>query len=199
MLGPMRRGAKLAASTLFAVALVAALGSGPEPGIAASSGAYGGFTGAPGEDTCRHCHDTFPLNSAVGTMTLEGFPETYVPGERYPVTVTLASESGLKWGFQATVLTANGKRVGKLVATDRKLTKVVPGIFFETRSYVEQRGAGSFEGQRGGASWAFDWKAPKRDKGPVTIYVAGNVGNANGDMTGDFIYYLERTAQPAGN
>ena len=84
-----------------------------------------------------------------------------------------------------------------LVATDRENTKIVSGIFFESRRYIEQRGAGSFEGQRGGATWTFEWRAPKRDKGPLTIYVAGNVGNGNGDKTGDFVFYLERTALPA--
>lgn len=179
------------------VLLGAALGA-PWAGYGFSSGAYGGFTGAPGEDTCRHCHDSFPLNVAGGLLTLEGFPEAYVPGETYHVRVSLASESGLRWGFQATVLTDTKKRVGKLVLTDRDHTKLTTGIFLTDRVYVEQKSAGSYGGQRDGATWEFDWRAPKKDKGPVTIYVCGNVGNDNGKNTGDFIYYVQQTAQPPG-
>ena len=188
MLSGVTRGLQLAAAA--AIATLLATGS-----IASSSGAYGGFTGAPGEDTCRHCHDTFPLNSGAGRLFVDGFPETYEPGVRYPVTVTLESDVGLRWGFQATVLSAREKPAGKLILTDREHTKLVAGIFFENRRYVEQRQAGSFEQQRGGASWTFDWQAPKRAKGPVTLYVASNVANGNGDKAGDFIFHLERTSQ----
>lgn len=186
-------GHKLLRSSL----LVAAL-SVPWVGYGFSSGAYGGFTGAPGEDTCRHCHDTFPINVAGGLLTVDGFPDVYVPGETYHVTVTLASASGLRWGFQATVLTEKNRPAGKLVLTDRDHTKVVAGIFKTDRRYVEQKQSGSFGGQRDSATWSFDWRAPKKDKGPVTIYVAGNVGNDNGQLTGDLVYRIEKTANGPG-
>lgn len=165
--------------------------------MAASTGPFGGFTGAPGEDTCRHCHDSFPLNVAGGVLSITGFPESYVPGVTYAVTVTLASDSGVSWGFEATVLSQKKKRAGKLTSAD-STTKVVPGVFLTTREYVVQKKAGTFAGQRGSASWTFNWKAPKKDKGPLTIYVSGNVANDNGQKTGDFIYASQATSLPAG-
>lgn len=179
--------------TLLAVAWIVT----PRDGLAFSKGAYGGFSGAPGEETCRHCHDTFPLNLPLGSLTVEGFPETYVPGETYRVRVTLSSDSGLRWGFQGTVLNTKHRPAGKLIAFDREHTKVVPGIFFTNRRYVEQKRAGSYEEQRGGATWEFDWRAPKRNKGPLTLYVAGNVANDNDAKTGDFIFATQKTAEPA--
>jgi hypothetical protein len=184
--------------TLGAAALlIPALGM-RETGIAASGGAFPGFTGAPGEETCRHCHDTFPLNVGDQALRVEGFPETYSPGAIYPVTVSLTSPSGVRWGFQATSVAANSRKgAGRFRATDKAHTKVVEGYFEPSRRYVEQKRAGTYPGQRDGASWSFEWKAPKRDKGPITLYVAGNVSNDNGDRTGDFIYYTEVTSQPA--
>lgn len=182
---------------VLAGALVLPMLGSKEVGTASSNGPFPGFTGAPGEETCRHCHDTFPLNVGGGELRIEGFPEVYVPGESYPVTVRLESQSGLSWGFQATVLAANRKRAGKFIVADKKILKVKKGVFEPNRRYIEQKRPGTYVGQRGGASWEFTWKAPKRDKGPVTIYVSGNVANGNGEPTGDFIYYAEKTAQPA--
>lgn len=192
----MRR--KLVALAVMAIAAVAAAALAPDAGMASSSGPFGGFTGAPGEETCRHCHKSFPLNVPGGLLTITGFPETYVPGVTYAVTVTLVSDSGLVWGFEATVLSDKRKRAGKLSVSDPSTTKVVPGVFLTTREYVVQKKAGSYDEQRGSVSWTFNWKAPKKNKGPLTIYVAGNVGNDNEKNTGDFIYASQVTSQPAG-
>lgn len=192
-----RRRRKLTA--IAAIGLAAAMAGAIEPdsGMASSTGPFGGFTGAPGEDTCRHCHDSFPLNIPGGLLTIEGFPEAYVPGETYAVTVTVASDSGVSWGFEATVLSGKRKRAGKLSVIDPSTTKIVPGVFLTTREYVVQKKAGTYVGQRGSATWTFNWKAPKKDKGPLTIYVSANVANDNGKNTGDFIYASQVTSQPA--
>lgn len=195
----IRRLPKLAALVLIGLAIAVGTAVAPDAGMAASKGPFGGFTGAPGEDTCRHCHDSFPLNVPGGLLTVTGFPEVYVPGETYAVTVTLASDSGEVWGFEATVLSDRRKRAGRLIAVDRDTTKVVPGVFLTTREYIVQKKAGSYDGQRGSATWTFNWKAPKKDKGPLTMYVAGNVGNDNEMKTGDFIYAVQVTSQPAGD
>jgi Reeler domain-containing protein len=185
---------RLVRLTLLAAALAV-----PLVGYGFSSGAYGGFCGAPGEDTCRHCHDSFPLNVGGGSLAIDGFPDAYTPGETYHVTITLTSPSARDWGFQTTVLTERGHmRVGKFILTDREHTKVVPGIFMTTRLYVEQKSAGHYDGQTGSASWTFDWRAPAKDKGAITIYACGNAGNDNDKPTGDFIYSVQKTAQPPG-
>jgi hypothetical protein len=176
--------------------LIAALAV-PWVGYGFSSGPYGGFTGAPGEDNCRHCHKSFPLNSGGGMITIDGFPDSYTPGETYHVTISMVSQTALDWGFEATVITDQGKkRAGKLIVTDPAHTKIVPGIFLTERRYIEQKTAGHYDGQRGGVSWMFDWRAPKKAKGPITIYACGNAGNDNDKPTGDFIYSVQHTAMP---
>jgi hypothetical protein len=193
-----RRRPKLAAIALLGLAAAMTAALAPDAGMASSKGPFGGFTGAPGEETCRHCHDSFPLNVPGGLLAVTGFPEAYVPGQTYAVTVTLTSDSGVAWGFEATVLSEKKKRVGKLSVIDRETTKIVPGVFLTTREYVVQKKAGSYDGQRGSASWTFNWRAPRKDKGPLTMYVAGNVANDNEKKTGDFIYATQVTSQPAG-
>jgi hypothetical protein len=164
---------------------------------AASHGPFPGFTGAPGEDTCRHCHATYALNPTGGALSITGFPETYLPGSTYPVTVTLANDTAARWGFQATVLTERNKRAGKLFASDRARTKVVPGYFITDRVYIEQKAAGSYRGVRGGVSWTFNWQAPKSARGALTIYVSGNAANDNGKSEGDFIYAARASSIPS--
>ena len=58
--------------------------------LASSGGAPNGLTGAPGESTCTNCHSTFPLNSGAGSLALGGFPESYVAGQTYDLTVTVS-------------------------------------------------------------------------------------------------------------
>jgi hypothetical protein len=189
MVRPLARAAAIVSvATMFVVSVAPS-------GRASSKGPFPGFTGAPGEQTCRHCHDNFPLNMPGGELTIGGFPDVYVPGETYSITVGLASDSAFDWGFQATVLTSNAKRAGKFIVTDPEHTKAVKGIFDTERRYIEQKEAGHYDDVRWAVSWTFDWRAPKKDKGPVTIYVAGNAGNDNGQPTGDLIYYREATAQ----
>jgi hypothetical protein len=183
-------------TTLTRLALLIGALSVPWVGYGFSSGAYGGFSGAPGEETCRHCHKSFPLNVGGGLLTVEGFPDVYAPGETYAVTVTLSNPTALDWGFQATVLNEGAKPIGKLIVTDREHTKIVPGIFKLDRRYVEQKKAGHFDDQRDSATWTFAWRAPKKPRGPITIYVSGNAGNDNDKATGDFVYAAQKTAQP---
>lgn len=192
-----RRVRKLAAAGILGVAVAVPALLAPDAGWASASGPFGGFTGAPGEETCRHCHDSFPLNVAGGLLTITGFPETYVPNQTYAVTVTLSSESGVAWGFEAEVLSTKRKRSGKLLVSDPDTTKIVRGVFLTDREYVVHKMAGTYPDQRGGASWTFNWRAPKKNKGPLTMYVAGNVANNNGRITGDFIYAAQQTSQPA--
>lgn len=184
---------------LVACALAAPFLSTPGEAGAAAKGPFPGFTGAPDEDTCRHCHDSFRLNEQGGSITIEGFPESYELGQRYTVTVTLASDSGLRWGFQATALDGRNKRGGKLLVTDKARTQKVRGYFIQDRIYIEQKKLGTFPGVRGAVAWSFDWVAPTTSRGPITLYVSGNAANDDGKTTGDLIYFATETAAaPAG-
>jgi hypothetical protein len=137
------------------------------------------------------------LNPSGGSIAITGFPDVYEPGQRYSVTVTLASLAAIRWGFQATVLNGRNKRAGKLLETDSAMTKVVRGKIITDRVYVEQTAAGSYRGVRGMVSWTFDWQAPKKARGALTIYVCGNAGNDNSKPTGDLVYFAKITSVPA--
>src|SRR5438128_1861326 len=95
-----RRLGLLVASVALGLPFVAS----PADTGAFAHGPYGGFTGAPGEDTCRHCHSGEKLNFPGGELAISGFPATYTPGETYTVTITLSSPVAKRWGFEATVL-----------------------------------------------------------------------------------------------
>ncbi|MGH9881163.1 MAG: hypothetical protein ACRD6N_06975, partial [Pyrinomonadaceae bacterium] len=52
-----------------------------------SAGPPAGYTGAPGEEpeACAECH--VPPDAGTGLITITA-PQTYVPGQTYPITVT---------------------------------------------------------------------------------------------------------------
>lgn len=164
--------------------------AGTRPVNAFSSGPPAGYTGAPQEEpeACAECH--VPPDAGTGRISINA-PQTYVPGQTYPITVshTNPDQTRLRWGFELTVLdTASDEKAGDLQSTDG-LTQVLnnagPG---SARQYIEHTAAGTFIGQQNGASWTFNWTAPATDVGPVIFYAAGNHANNDGNTSGDYIY-----------
>ncbi|HEX8844560.1 MAG TPA: PQQ-dependent sugar dehydrogenase [Pyrinomonadaceae bacterium] len=161
-----------------------------------SSGPPAGFTGAPGEFTCSECH--LPTDAGTGTISINA-PATYVPGQTYQITVVHANsdQTRLRWGFQLTALDDTNSKAGDLQSTS-VLTQVLdnqgPG---GARQYIEHTSSGTFINQQGGASWTFNWTAPQTNVGPVTLYVAGNQANNDGNTSGDYIYFTFAQIQPA--
>ncbi len=168
------------------------------PVHAFSAGPPAGYTGAPGEEpeACAECH--VPPDAGTGTISITA-PQTYVPGQTYPITVTHSNPDPTRrrWGFQLTVLDTSDEKAGELQTTNG-LTQVLnnqgPG---GKRQYIEHTAAGTFVGQSNGASWTFNWTAPAEDVGPVTFYTAGNQANNDGNTSGDYIYRTFVAAAPA--
>src|SRR5262249_33301140 len=67
-----------------------------------------------------------------------------------------------------------------------------------TRQYVGQTLPGSAITGADIGSWTFSWRAPAQNVGRVTFYIAGLVGNNNGNPTGDLVYTMTKTIQPSG-
>src|SRR4026207_495792 len=91
-----------------------------------SAGPPAGYTGAPGEEpeACAECH--VPPDAGTGKNAITA-PQTYVPGQTYPITVTHtnADLTRLRWGFELTVLdTASDEKAGELHSLDG-LTQVL--------------------------------------------------------------------------
>ena len=172
---------------------------GTPPVHAFSSGPPAGYTGAPNEEptACAECH--VPPDAGSGKISITA-PQTYVPGQTYPITVTHTNpdQTRLRWGFELTVLdTASDEKAGELHNLDG-LTQVLnnagPG---SARQYIEHTAAGTFVGQHNGASWTFNWTAPAIDVGPVVFYAAGNHANNDGNTSGDYIYKTFVVSAPA--
>lgn len=173
--------------------------AGTRPVHAFSAGPPAGYTGAPNEEpeACAECH--VPTDAGSGRISITA-PQTYVPGQTYPITVTHTNpdQTRLRWGFELTVLdTASDEKAGELHNVDG-LTQVLnnagPGL---ARQYIEHTAAGTFIGQQNGASWTFNWTAPPIDVGPVIFYAAGNQANNDGNTSGDYIYKTFVVSAPA--
>ena len=171
---------------------------GTRPVHAFSAGPPAGYTAAPGEEpeACAECH--VPTDAGTGHISITA-PSTYVPGQTYPVTVTHTNsdQTRMRWGFELTVLDTSDEKAGDLQSVDG-LTQVLnnqgPG---GARQYIEHTSAGTFVGQKNGASWTFNWTAPATDVGPVTFYTAGNQANNDGNTSGDYIYKTFVASAPA--
>ena len=175
--------------------------AGPPPVHAFSAGPPAGYTGAPQEEpeACAECH--VPPDAGTGKISITA-PQTYVPGQTYPITVTHQNvdPTRLRWGFQLTVLdTASDEKAGELQSTDgltQVLSNAGPG---SARQYIEHSASGTFIGQQNGASWTFNWTAPATDVGPVQFYAAGNQANNDGNTSGDYIYRTFVASAPASS
>jgi uncharacterized repeat protein (TIGR01451 family) len=171
-----------------------------QPAQAFSAGPPAGYTGAPGEEpeACAECH--VPPDAGTGHISITA-PQTYVPGQTYPITVTHtnADPTRLRWGFELTALDTSDEKAGSLQNTDG-LTQVLnnqgPG---SARQYIEHTAVGTFIGQQNGASWTFNWTAPPTDAGFITFYAAGNQANNDGNTSGDYIYQTFVTSAPASS
>lgn len=147
----------------------------PVMAFAYSSGPPDNHTSSP---NCTACHSSYPLNSGAGELLVD-VPEFFVPGETYPVTVTLQYPGKSRWGFEAS------NSGGDFQLTDPVNTQLsISG----GNDYVKQTSAGTYNGTGDGpVSWSFDWTAPA-DETFVTFRAAGNAANGNGSTSGDHIY-----------
>jgi hypothetical protein len=153
----------------------------PGLGWAYSAAPPFGHTGAPGEQNCRACHASFPLNSGNGAFVIEG-PVEFLAGQPHTFTVRLQDPGQARWGFQ---LTTRG--VGTISLTEPTRTQVQTsggGI-----QYLAHTSVGTNAGTPNGpVSWTFTWTAPNPSPESVTFWAAGNAANNNGLNNGDYVY-----------
>ncbi|MGH9838998.1 MAG: choice-of-anchor V domain-containing protein [Blastocatellia bacterium] len=161
-----------------------------------------GRTGAPAlgsfpaELTCQGCHSSFVLNSGPGTLTVTGLPTSYMLGQEVTVTVTINQADRMRFGFEATVLDDLGRRAGDLTVTEAERTRIVDGTgAYVGRQYVQHIAGGIMPNGTNQNSWTFRWKAPATNVGRVTVYVASNAANGNGNNSGDYIYITNTSIQ----
>lgn len=145
-------------------------------------------TGAPGEATCNRCHHTYPINSGLGGVDLDGLPDRYVPGQTYQFRVRVFDPNMRAWGFQITSLTENDEAAGVFQSfLDQTWQALGPSIGLG-RNYAQHTKVGTYPGQTGGAEWVLNWRAPSMDVGPVRFYVCGNATNNDHTDFYDYVY-----------
>ena len=155
--------------------------------MASASGPVPARTGGFGEMSCHECHWNNEVNDPSGRLTLTGVPDTYTPGERYPITVALAHPELVRGGFQMAARFEDGTNAGTFVNTS-PATETVPGE--DNRVvYAQQTKTGSAPPVKGAARWEVEWTAPAPGRaGAILFHVAANAANGDASPLSDFVY-----------
>lgn len=183
----------LTAVALAAAASLAAAGSARVHGRAYPYGAPPGTTGGFGEPTCAMCHFGNALNAPAGSLTIEGLPARYTPGQAYRLIIRLRRPQMAVAGFQLSARTAAGAQAGTLAAAadgaESVQVQAAAGI-----QYAGHTEDGSRTATPGAAEWRVVWTAPA--SGSVTFSAAANAADDDNSPLGDYVYALERRSQP---
>lgn len=146
--------------------------------------AYSGASGSKG--TCASsCH-----GSGTGTIVVTGFPQTYIPGQTYAITV---KRSG-------------GSLISNFNCSSRKgSTQAAAGSFTAVSNAVAYSVSGYESGIRASSnnidSSRFTWTAPASGAGTATLTMSGLQGSKNGPTTKVVLTAAENpvSAGPAGS
>ena len=158
----------------------------------------GGFTGAPGENSCgiEGCH-TGNVNTGPAEPQLiinEGI-EAYTPGQTYPVRIIIEQLDIHKFGFQVTVLKdSDNSFAGTFSLTDPVNTRLFSAL---GRKYVGTTSCGSDAPFPDSLSWEFEWQAPVTDEGNLTFYMVTLAANHDHSTFGDYVYTQSFQLSPA--
>lgn len=121
-----------------------------------------GYTGSPGDGKdCTFCHGG-SVAPVIGWITSNIWPEGYLPGETYDITVTL-NGSGRK-GFLVSPQDGSGNIYGQLIAGQ--------GSKLAGTGYITHNSSTTSNP----ATWSFQWTAPEAGSGTVTLYGAFTLG-----------------------
>jgi uncharacterized protein (TIGR03437 family) len=185
-----------------------------------------GYSGVPNElGTCTsgtQCHVGTTNDPANKGSVSVAFPngQTYIPGVKQHLVVTIADPSQRAWGFQLTARLANDTTTvaGTFASTDPNTTLICSSsdfnVFLEVDyapgqtqtcqasmplQYIEHSLAGynATRGHTGSQTYEFDWTPPATNAGDVNVYVSGNAANGDLQPTGDHIYNTSFTLTPA--
>jgi hypothetical protein len=155
-----------------------------------------GHTGGFGEPTCASCHFDNPVNAEGGEVRIEGLPETYSPGERYVLSITLQRPELRRAGFQISSRFSgrgeDGEQAGELIAVDEDVEIVSSG----GTQYAHHTRAGTRVPPSGPARWLVEWRAPIAS-GEVSFDLTANAANGDASEFGDFIYQTSMTVRTA--
>jgi hypothetical protein len=179
--------------TVFLVAL-------PLVASAFKEGPYPNVTGGFGDQSCHLCHLDNPINAPGGAVTMSGVPPAFVPGQAYPITVTITRDGLRRGGFEIAARFAGGRLKGKQAGSWRPLdarVQLIPGAVDKVLTFVQHNLIGSRAAERGANAWTIEWSAPASAAGPVQFNVAANASNNDDSPLGDYIYLKMVRSTPA--
>jgi hypothetical protein len=159
--------------------------------MASASGPIPARTGGFGEMSCYQCHWDNPLNDPGGRLSLAGVPDTYIPGERYLITVAIAHPELVKGGFQMSARFEDGRNAGTLRNPDALTSTVTDEMAHVTYIQHTMQGARKVQGE---ARWEVEWTAPA-EGGAMVFHAAANASNGDASPLGDFIYTADATSK----
>jgi hypothetical protein len=163
-------------------------------------GPYPNVTGGFGEQTCHLCHLDNPMNAPGGAVALDGVPPAFVPGQTYPVTVTIRREGLRRGGFEIAARFAGGRQKGRQAGSWRLVdarAQLIPGAVDKALTFVQHNQTGSRAATPGANTWTIEWTAPPAETGAVQFNVAANASNNDDSPLGDFIYVKAVRSAPA--
>jgi hypothetical protein len=136
---------------------------------AAASANYTGYSGAPGSrgSCASSCH-----GRSGGTIQVNGFPATYVPGQAYVISVRHDGGSTIR-NFNGSVRVGSGSETAGEIAAGLNTSTYSVG--------QEPNGVHLSSSQKDTAT--FTWTAPDPGVGMVRLYLAGLQGSQSGSNT----------------
>ncbi len=147
--------------------------------IAISMPTYVGYSGAPGSNgaCASSCH-----GSRGGTIKITGFPEEYISGQTYTITISHDGGNTIKQ-FNGSCRMADGVQNAGVISA---------GSDTETyNAYNETNGIHFLSTDRD--SGTFYWQAPPGGTGEVRLYIAGHQGIRSGPNSTIVLASTEQT------
>src|SRR4029079_13596248 len=136
-------------------------------------------TGCFADQSCHLCHLDNPINAPGGSVTIDGVPPSYVPGQSYPVKVTIARDGLRRGGFEIAARFASGRQKGRQAGAWKPMdarVQLIPGAVDKVLTFVQHNLSGSRVAKTGANAWTIEWTAPAADA-PVQFNVAANASN----------------------
>jgi hypothetical protein len=127
---------------------------------------YTGYSGAPGSNgaCASSCH-----GNSGGTIEISGFPDFYLPGQEYEITISHAGGNAIRQFNGSCRIGTGSVNAGVITGGTNTVTynntHETNGIHFASANQN---------------SGTFNWTAPSSGTGDVSLYIAGLQGNMGG-------------------
>lgn len=136
---------------------------------------YIGYSGAPGSRgtcavTCHYRHNFDP------SITIEGFPEFYEPGQQYTVTVAHSQGSSISQ-FNASIRVGSSSENGGVISAGMNTT-----VYSHAQETNGVKWSSNYTN-----SGTFIWTAPDAGTGEVRLYYAGLQGSLGSGASHDTV------------